>query len=128
VHVPLLPETRGLIGAAELSLMKRTSIVINCARGGIIDESALHEALSKGIIAGAGIDVFAEEPVRVDNPLLSAPNIVISPHSAAMTREAVRNMGVQCVAGCLAVLRGERWPAVANPEVYARPRWLTGKS
>ncbi|MDW7655838.1 MAG: hydroxyacid dehydrogenase [Bacillota bacterium] len=125
VHVPLLPETKGLLGSAELSLMKPTSVVINCARGGIIDEGALFDALNNGIIAGAGIDVFVDEPVQADNPLLSAPNIIISPHSAAMTREAVRNMGVQCVAGCLAVLHGERWPAVANPEAYAHPRWCT---
>ncbi|MCK9252967.1 MAG: hydroxyacid dehydrogenase [Clostridiales bacterium] len=127
VHVPMLPETKGLIGSTELSLMKPTAVIINCARGGIIDETALLDALNRGVIAGAGIDVFVEEPVPADNPLLNAPNLVFSPHSAAMTREAVRNMGVQCVAGCLAILRGERWPAVANPAVYDHPRWRTSE-
>lgn len=127
IHVPLVAATRGLIGKKELALMKKTAVIVNCSRGGIIDESALVDALNTEQIAGAGIDVFVTEPVRTDDPLIKAKNLVFSPHSAAMTREAARNMGVQCAEGCMAVLRGERWPHVANPEVYNHPLWKSSE-
>lgn len=123
LHVPLIPETRGMIGSKELALMKNTAILINCARGGIVDEQALIHALNYGIIAGAGIDVFEKEPPAAGEPLLSAKNLVYSPHSAATTREALLRMSVMCAEGCLAVLRGQRWPHVVNPEAFDHPRW-----
>lgn len=123
VHVPFVTETKGMIGVEELKLMKKTALLINCSRGGIINEAALIEALNKGIIAGAGLDVFDEEPLKPGNPILSARNMIISPHSAAQTREAVVNMATMCVQGCLAVLAGEKWPHVANPQAYQHEKW-----
>lgn len=123
IHVPLVDATRGMIGKDELALMKKTAVIINCSRGGIIDEEALAAALNAGIIAGAGTDVFEEEPPSGNHPLLSAKNLVYSPHSAAQTREAVIRMADMCIRGCLAVLNGEKWQYVANPRVYEHPRW-----
>ena len=123
IHTPLNDETRGLLGLEQLRQMKPTALLINCARGGIVDEAALIRALEEGTIAGAGIDVTVEEPLRAENPLCSAPNLIISPHSAAQTREATVRAATMCAEGCIAVLHGQRWPAVANPEVYLHPRW-----
>ena len=123
VHTPLNDETRGLLGPEQLRQMKPTALLINCARGGIVEEDALVRALEDGTIAGAGIDVTVEEPLRAENPLCSAPNLIISPHSAAQAREATVRAAAMCAEGCIAVLHGQRWPAVANPEVYRHPRW-----
>lgn len=123
VHVPLTEETKDMIGAEELAAMKRTALVINCSRGGIVSETALCEALREGVIAGAGTDVFCNEPPKADDPLLNTPNLIISPHSAAQTREAVIKMASMCVDGCLAVCRGEKWPFVADKAVYEHPKW-----
>lgn len=123
IHVPLTKETRDMITLEELKSMKPTSLLINCARGGIINERDLATALHQGIIAGAGLDVFELEPPPKGYELLDAPNLIYSPHSAAQTREAVINMAELCVDGCLAILRGERWPYVANPDVYEHPVW-----
>ncbi|MGC1442876.1 MAG: hydroxyacid dehydrogenase [Burkholderiaceae bacterium] len=95
VHVPLNPQTHHLIGAPELAALPDHAIVINCARGGIIDEAALAAAVSGGTIAGTGADVFSTEPPAPDNPLLSLPNSIYSPHSAAVTQEGARNMSVE---------------------------------
>ncbi len=123
VHVPLLPSTKDMISREELKMMKKTAVVINCSRGGIVNEEALAEALNKGTIAGAGTDVYEEEPPKPTNPLLTAKNIVCSPHSAAQTKEAVSRMARMCVEGCLAVINGEKWPYVADPKVYDHPDW-----
>jgi D-3-phosphoglycerate dehydrogenase len=88
VHTPLTDETRNLIGAAELGRMRRGARVINCARGGIINEEALAEALRSGHIAGAALDVFVQEPPPADHPLLKLPNVVVTPHLGASTVEA----------------------------------------
>jgi D-3-phosphoglycerate dehydrogenase len=88
VHTPLTEETRSLIGARELGLMKREARVLNCARGGIIDEAALADALRAGRLAGAALDVFVQEPPASDNPLVKLPNVVITPHLGASTAEA----------------------------------------
>lgn len=95
VHVPLTDETKSLIGAKQLASMRKTARVLNVARGGIIDEAALADALKAGVIAGAGIDVFSTEPPSPDNPLLSAPNIVLTPHLGASTVEAQENVAVE---------------------------------
>ncbi len=123
LHVPLTVETRGMIGTEELASMKRTAMLVNCARGGIIDEPELAEALNAEVIAGAGIDVFEEDPPGQNHPLLRARHVIVSPHSAAQTREAVVNMATMCVRGCLSVLRGERWSHVADQGVYEHERW-----
>src|SRR5207248_4713896 len=88
VHTPLTDETRDLIGAAQLARMRRGARVINCARGGIINEEALAEALRSGHLAGAAPDVFVQEPPPADHPLLKLPNVVLTPHLGASTAEA----------------------------------------
>lgn len=123
VHVPLTEKTRGMISRPQLEKMKSTAIVINCARGGIVNEHDLAEALESGTIAGAGIDVYEHEPPAVNDPLLSARHLVCSPHSASMTKEAVVRMAEMCVEGCMTVLEGRKWPYVADKAVYDHPRW-----
>src|SRR5262249_48336305 len=95
LHVPLGDDTRSMIGARELGLMKKTARVLNVARGGIIYEKALAAALAAGAIAGAGVDVFTAEPVVADNPLLGAPNVVLTPHLGASTLEAQENVALE---------------------------------
>jgi D-3-phosphoglycerate dehydrogenase len=95
LHVPLGDDTRSLIGARELGLMKPTARVLNVARGGIVDERALADALASGTIAGAGVDVFTAEPIVPDNPLLKAPNVVLTPHLGASTLEAQENVALE---------------------------------
>ena len=92
VHVPLTDLTRGMIGRAELSRMKPGSFVVNCARGGIVDEAALAEATAEGHLGGFASDVFSEEPIRPGNPLLSIAPSLLTPHSAALSEEAVQRM------------------------------------
>lgn len=95
IHVPLTDETKCLIGASELAAMKPTARVLNVARGGIIDEVALAEALAKGTIAGAAIDVFSVEPAAADHPLRRAPNVILTPHLGASTLEAQETVAVE---------------------------------
>ena len=88
LHVPLLDSTRNLIDAAKLALMKRHAVLINTARGGIVDEAALARALLAGALGGAALDVFAQEPLPAGSPLASAPNLVLTPHIAGVTTES----------------------------------------
>jgi D-3-phosphoglycerate dehydrogenase len=106
VHCPKTPETTGLFDAARLAHMKKTAFIVNTARGGIIDEQALYDALKERRIAGAALDVFAQEPTPNDNPLLSLDNFIAAPHVAGVTREAVDRMGVAAVENILGVLDG----------------------
>ncbi|MHB1315342.1 MAG: hydroxyacid dehydrogenase [Christensenellales bacterium] len=123
VHVPLTEETKNMITLDHMKTMKKSAVLINCSRSGIVNENDLIAALNGDVIAGAGIDVFAKEPPDVNDPLLKAKNIIVSPHSAAQTREAILNMADMCVQGCLSVIRGEKWPYVADIEVYDHPKW-----
>ena len=123
VHMPLVEATRNLIAEREFGLMKRTAVLVNCSRGGVVSEAALVEALQTKKIAGAGLDVFCSEPPQKDDPLLSCPNLILSPHLAAQTREAVVNMARMCVNGCLAVCAGKKWPYVVDRSVYDHPKW-----
>jgi D-3-phosphoglycerate dehydrogenase len=93
VNCPKNEDTTGMVGAAELAAMKRTAFVINTARGGIVDEAALYEALKAETISGAGIDPFVIEPAPVDTPLFELDNIIVSPHSAGVTEESIYRMG-----------------------------------
>jgi D-3-phosphoglycerate dehydrogenase / 2-oxoglutarate reductase len=95
VHVPLTAETRGMIGAAELARMPRHAFVLNLARGGVVVEDALVDALRSGRIAGAALDVFDAEPLPADHPLRSVPNLVLTPHLGASTRDAQRNVAIE---------------------------------
>lgn len=94
VHVPLLPQTEGLIGEAEFAAMCPDALFINTSRGAVVDEEALHRALQQKEIAGAGLDVFAQEPTPVDNPLFELPNVVLTPHIATATEEALQQMAL----------------------------------
>lgn len=123
VHVPLTEGTRDMIAKPQLEMMKDTALLINCSRGGIVNEQDLVEALKNGTIAGAGTDVYCNEPPAADDPLLNCPNLIVSPHSAAQTREAVIKMAQMCVRGCLAVCQGKKWPYVADKSVYDHPAW-----
>lgn len=95
LHIPLTPETKNLISTREFGMMRKTSRILNVARGGIIDERALAEALTNGTIAGAAIDVFETEPTPADNPLRTAPNCIITPHLGASTVEAQENVAIE---------------------------------
>lgn len=113
LHLPASAETRGMIGKDELARMKPSAIVLNAARGGMVDEAALYEALSGRMAqGGAGLDCFASEPVPTDLPLLSLPNLVVSPHSAALSREAARRMGVVAAQNVIDGLNGKLDPAL----------------
>lgn len=107
IHCPKNPETIGMFNAARLKRMKPTAYLINTARGGIIDEAALHTALVEGQLAGAGLDVFASEPVDADNPLLKLDNVITSPHMAGVTREALERMSINTAKNILSVFDGE---------------------
>jgi phosphoglycerate dehydrogenase-like enzyme len=119
LHLPLVPGTDHLIGAAELALMKQGAVLINTARGRIVDEEALHDSLVSGHLAGAGIDVWEKEP-PVDSPLVKLPNVVAAPHCGAHTYEAAGLMGALAVEGILDVLAGRRPKALVNPEVWGQ--------
>ncbi len=106
IHCPKTPETVGLFDAARLAKMKRTAFLVNTARGGIVDEPALYDALKNNRIAGAALDVFVEEPTPQDNPLLTLPNFIAAPHVAGVTREAVDRMGIVAVQNILSVIDG----------------------
>ena len=118
VHAALTAETKGMIGAKELALMKRTAYLVNCARGEIVQEAALAEALTLGTIAGAALDVFEKEP-PTGSPILSAPNTVLTPHLGASTHEAQARAGGIIAEQVLKVLRGEKPDFAVNPEVYS---------
>lgn len=118
IHIPLNQETKYLIGAHELHCMKPSAFLINTSRGAVVDEAALAVALNQGEIAGAGIDVFSTEPVAMENPLFQAKNTILTPHAAALTKEALREMCVDCAKGCVAVCQGEKWDKVVERSVY----------
>ena len=118
LHVPLLPETRHMIGTAQLQMMKPTAILVNTSRGPVVDEAALAEALERHIIAGAGLDVFEQEP-NVHPLLLKLENVVLAPHIASASIDTRRKMSLMAAANALAALGGERPPNLVNPEVAA---------
>lgn len=120
IHNPLTPETKDMISARELSLMKPTALLINSSRGPIVNEKDLADALNQGVIAGAAVDVYSVEPAEMNNPVFEAKNLICTPHSAALTREAKDRMAVQCAKGCVAVCRGEQWPDVVDRSVYKK--------
>ena len=117
LHVPLTADTRGVIGVAELGLMKPSAIVINCARGGVVDEAALLAALREGRLRGAALDVFETEPPGA-HPLLQLPNVMATPHLGATTLEAqsrAATEAVEIVIEALATARGQASPGLPGP-------------
>jgi len=119
LHVPLTAETRGLIGEAQLRAMKETAILINTARGPVVDPDALYLALSRGWIAAAGLDVTEPEPLPAGHRLYTLENCLILPHIGSATRQTRRRMAELACQNLLAGLAGERLPRCANPEVYS---------
>jgi D-3-phosphoglycerate dehydrogenase len=125
IHMPKTPETTGMIGTEQLALMKSTAYIVNVARGGLIDEDALYYALVNNVIAGAGLDVFVNEP-PTDSPLLGLPNIVVTPHLGASTDEAQEKAGVSVAKSVRLALGGELVPDAVNVaggviDPYVRP-------
>ncbi len=119
-HTPLTPETRHMINEKTIGLMKPGAIYINTSRGPVQDERALFEALTRGKLGAAGLDVWEDEPTSADNPILNLQNVVCSSHVAGVTREATRQAAMQVSGEMLRVLRGERPDVLVNPEVWAR--------
>ncbi|MCJ7694363.1 MAG: phosphoglycerate dehydrogenase [Anaerolineaceae bacterium] len=107
LHMPLLPETKGMVNAGFLAKMKAGSFLINTSRGEAVNEIDLYEAIKSGHLRGAGLDAFVNEPPSVDNPLLTLPQVIVTPHHGAHTDGATNNMGKLAMDDCLAVLRGE---------------------
>jgi D-3-phosphoglycerate dehydrogenase len=125
IHMPKTPETTGMIGTAQLAAMKPTAYVINVARGGLIDEAALYEALTNNVIAGAGLDVFVSEP-PTGSPLLGLPNVITTPHLGASTDEAQEKAGISVAKSVRLALSGELVPDAVNVaggviDPYVRP-------
>lgn len=121
LHVPLLPQTRGLIGARELALMQPHAMLINTARGQVVDEDALVAALREGRLAGAGIDAFATEP-PFGSPLLELANVIVTPHVGGLSHRSIADMTAMATASVVAVLRGEIPVGTVNPEAATRAR------
>ncbi|MEO6012506.1 MAG: C-terminal binding protein [Devosia sp.] len=115
LHAPFLPETRHMIDRERIAMLKPTAVVINVARGGLVDEVALADALTAGRIFGAGIDVFEQEPPALDHPLLSTPNTVVSDHTAWYSEDSVNALQTRAADEVLRVLTGERPVNWVNP-------------
>src|SRR5262249_56324290 len=121
LHARLTPETRRLIGAAELALMKPTAYFINVARGELVDQAALVDALREGKIAGAGLDVFEVEPLPASDPLTRLDNVLLTPHWSASSADVWQATGKAMVDGMLRAARGEVPEHVVNREGLDRP-------
>ena len=115
LHVPLLDQTRGLIGTRELALMRPTAVLVNASRGHIVDEAALADALRSGRLAAAGLDVFAEEP-PFESDLLDLPNVLVTPHVAGLSHRAIAAMNEMATRSVIALLSGEMPPNVVNKQ------------
>jgi len=124
LHVPLTPENHRMINAETLALMKPTALLINAARGEIVNEGDLYQALKNGEIAGAGLDVFENEP-PAESFLLSLDNVVLTPHTAAFTTEAMNNMNVGVVDQLIDYMAGRRPQHLVNPDIYKPRRHLS---
>jgi len=115
--VPLLPETRKMMGAEQFRMMKPTAIFVNTSRGPVVDEAALADALEKRVIAGAGIDVFENEPT-VHPKLLKLENVVLTPHIASASVDTRKKMSMVAAENAIAALEGRRPPNLLNPEAW----------
>lgn len=116
VHVPYCPDTHHMVNAERLSMMKSNAVIVNTSRGGIVDEEALYQALASGQIAGAGLDVFAQEPLPTDSPLLKLDNIVLTPHIASQTEESLWNIYKTAIDIAADFCQGKDSPHILNPE------------
>ena len=116
LHMPLTPDTQGMIGKAELEQMKPDAFLINTTRGKTVDPKALYDALVAAEIAGAALDVTDPEPIPADDPLLTLPNVIITPHVASSSKETFRAMARMAVDNIVAALSGQPMPSCLNPE------------
>jgi glyoxylate reductase len=125
VNVPLLKDTYHLIDAAKLRLMKKTAILVNNARGPVVDETALYKALKGGQLAGAGLDVFEQEPTPPSNPLLTLDNVVVAPHISSASFETRSKMAVMVAENLTAFFEGRTPPNLVNKDVVnvRQPGW-----
>ncbi|MGQ0764755.1 MAG: hydroxyacid dehydrogenase [Gemmatimonadota bacterium] len=124
VHVPLTEATAGLVGSAQLARMKEGAILLNVARGGVVDERALLDTLKRGHLAGAALDVFEQEPLPADHPFRSLPNVVLTPHLGASTAEAQVNVALEIAdAVCKALVNGDVANAVNARELEGTGKW-----
>lgn len=121
LHAALLPENRGLVGAAEFARMKKSAYLINAGRGALVDEAALGQALRAGLIAGAALDTFVTEPLPADHPLRDCPNVLLTPHIASFTRETGARVSALGAQALLDAMAGRRPRHLVNPEVLASP-------
>ncbi len=119
VHAPRTPATHHLLGSREFALMKPTAMIFNTGRGGVIDEQALAQALQAGEIAGAGLDVFEQEPIAADNPLLGMENVVLTPHAGGYSEESIRTVRRRAAEEVARILRGERPHNLVNGDLYS---------
>ncbi len=122
LHTPLTPETRNLVGAERLASMKPSAFLVNFSRGEVVDETALYQALTTGVIAGAALDVFQQEPPQPDHPLFQLENVVLAPHMAALTQECVVRMATGAAEGVVEVLTGQRPRFPVNPAVLDKAK------
>jgi phosphoglycerate dehydrogenase-like enzyme len=118
LHAPLRPETENLIDAQALSRMKRGAYLINTSRGGLIDEEALAQAVKSGHLAGAAVDVLRAQGANSPSPLIGVPGIIVTPHMATFTREAIERVAMSVAHSVVAALRGERPEHVVNPAAW----------
>lgn len=123
LHIPGGPGSWHF-GSAEIAQMKKTAFLINAARGDLVDLDALTAALTEDRLAGAGLDVFPEEPMNLAHPVFSLPNVVATPHAGAMSGEALARVTAACLDEAVRVLDGKKSPNARNPEIYATPRWV----
>ena len=123
IHTPLTDDTYHAVGEKQLGLMRPEAILINTSRGPVVDQKALYEALRNRTIAGAGLDVFEKEPIPEDDPLVTLDNIIITPHTAALTWECVVRMAVAASECVLDVFNGRVPPNMANPQVLETDKW-----
>jgi D-3-phosphoglycerate dehydrogenase len=127
VHTPLTAETRCLFNKSTFALMKAGSIFINAARGGIANEKDLREALLSGHLSGAAVDVFSSEPPEAENPLLSLPNVILTPHMAGVTVEAVARTAITLANDVVRAVHGEKPRNCVNPEAWSKVAKMSGR-
>ncbi|RKX98695.1 MAG: hydroxyacid dehydrogenase [Spirochaetes bacterium] len=123
IHIPLNKDTKGFIDLEKISLMKPDAFIVNTSRGGVIKEKDLIKALQDRIIAGAGLDVFEKEPIDKNNPLLAMDNVILTPHSAALTKECVVRMATEAAKRVIDLFNGYIPEHIVNPEVLSMEKW-----
>ena len=125
IHLPLTEETRQIVGAREISLMKPNAYLVNVSRGGVVKQDDLVEALKQGKILGAGLDVQDPEPPKPGDPIFDLPNVILSPHFAGDTYEAKQRVSTCVAREVLTVLQGNLPRFLVNPAVFKSPKLLT---